>query len=506
MESGGIFGPLDTQSQPLVAAAPAESNRTHRYKTHALEARYQLTKALPMGIAGVFRSWTSILELRALGHIGSKQLAGRSLALLLVNLTGYLLMYGLGGALESLCSQAFTAAHGRKKVGVYVQHSLWLFLAANVPVILLWLNPDTVFRMLSKTDEEVLHYARVYLQFECLYFPCIVVQTCLKRFLLAQGLMKPTLLFELAGLVAMYVGLQLFVWNPNTSLGFVGVPLASTIAYFAILVANILYIVLSPCRSEWGPFTMAGFRRNARLIRVGVPCAISGIASYGFADLATIAVTALGTESLAIQAVLNSSKSALTRTGSYLGMVISNRVGNLLGAREPEKAFLSAKVCILMTFVFTSLVAVAMLIFRRSVASFVTDDEALISDLLPVIPLLVAVVVFDMVSNVLTGVLRGQGRQGIAATIRVLSLYGLAVPLAYALCFPLGLGLYGLWTGLCAGFIAISLAEGWLVFTSDWPGEVTRCMERINGPKQPQPIDSPLQESSSLVQPGRGQH
>ncbi|KAJ1965844.1 hypothetical protein GGI12_000473 [Dipsacomyces acuminosporus] len=467
------------------------SSPEHHYKTSMLEAKYQLSKALPMVVAGVFRSWISILEVQALGHLGKKELAGRSIALLVVNLTGYLTMYAFGGALESLCSQAYTAARGQKKIGVYIQHSLVLFLVANIPIMALWLNPDMVFRLLSKTDPDVLRFARIYLQYECLYFPCIVIQSCLKRFLLAQGLMRPTILFEFAGLLTMYMALQVLVWTPQTSLGFAGVPLAATISYLAVLGTNVLYIILSPCRSEWGPlFTTADFYRNSRLIiTLGIPCAISGIASYGFADLATVAVTTLGTESLAVQAVLNSTKSALTRTGAYLGMVISNRVGNLLGAQMADNAFLSAKVSTLMTLAFTSVIAFGILAFQDKVAAFITNDETVIAGLLPVIPLLVVVMIFDMLSNVLTGVLRGQGRQGIAATIRVVSLYGIAVPLAYFLCFPLRLGLYGLWMGLCAGFIAISAAEGWLVLSSDWQEETEQVTFAMQTFEQIHPLE-----------------
>ncbi|KAJ2781554.1 ethionine resistance protein [Coemansia interrupta] len=463
---------------------------TATHKAWVNEAHYQVSKALPMAIAGTIRSCTSIIELRALGHIGSKPLAGRSLSLLIVNLTGYPFMYGLGGALESLCSQAFTGARGTdKKIGVYVQHSIWLFLLANILVTILWLNPDPVFWLLTKTDPEVLHYARMYLVFECVYFPCIIVQSCLKRFLLAQGLMRPTVWFELIGLAVMYLSLAVLVDGPMFSLGFVGVPTATTLAYAAVLAANAIYIWISPCRKEWGRFTMADFRHNSYLITaLGVPCGVSGIASYGFSDLATIAVTALGAEGLAIQAVLNSIKSSLSRTGSYLGMVISSRVGNLLGANSPERALLSAKVSTMMTLAATAIMSVLMLSFQRSIASFITDDESLISGLVPIMPMLVMVVMFDILSNVFTGVLRGQGRQGIAAVIRVIMLYVIAVPLAYVLCFSLELGLY--------------VAESWLVFSSDWQGEADRCIERVNGSRKiPPPIDSPLDESTPLLRP-----
>ncbi|KAJ2616692.1 ethionine resistance protein [Coemansia sp. RSA 1804] len=368
------------------------------------ETGFQLSKALPMAIAGTIRSWTSVLELRALGHIGYKQLAGRSLALLVVNLTGYPLMYGFGGALESLCSQAFTNKRANKRIGIYIQHAMWIFLGSNIFITLFWLHPDIVFRLLAKTDSEVVQYAKTYLKFEC------------------------------------------------------------------------------------------------------VPCGVSGVASFGFSDLATIAVAALGTQSLAIQAVLNSCKSAISRTGSYLGMVVSNRVGNLIGARKPASAFLSTKVSVAMTSLFCGLLAIVMLLFQHSIASFITKDRSLILSLLPLLPLLVIVVVFDMISNVLTGILRGQGRQGIAAVIRVISLYVIALPLAYVLAFTLDLGLYGMWAGLAFGFVLIAGAEGWLVFISDWNGEVQRSIQRISRPKK-QDIAKPYHdERTALLSSSRSEN
>ncbi|KAJ2546156.1 hypothetical protein GGH95_006917, partial [Coemansia sp. RSA 1836] len=167
-----VAGDGDDGSRGSRAVVDA-TDATAPHRQWMSEARYQLAKALPMVVAGSIRSATSIIELRALGHIGSRPLAGRSLALLVVNLTGYPFMYGLGGALESLCSQAFTGAHGGKRIGAYVQHSIWLFLVANILVAILWLNPDLVFQLLAKPDDSVLHYARTYLIFECVYFPCI---------------------------------------------------------------------------------------------------------------------------------------------------------------------------------------------------------------------------------------------------------------------------------------------------------------------------------------------
>ncbi|KAJ2321776.1 ethionine resistance protein [Coemansia sp. RSA 2702] len=183
-------------------------------------------------------------------------------------------------------------------------------------------------------------------------------------------------------------------------------------------------------------------------------------------------------------------------------MVVSNRVGNLLGARKPAKSMLSAKVSVAMTAAATFTLAILMLSFQHALAAFITKDMSLISRLIPLVPLLVIVVTFDTLSSVLTGILRGQGRQGVAATIRVISLYVVGVPLAYALCFPLGLGLYGLWVGLTVGFVVICAAEGWLVLVSDWHAEVKRSIERVNGVSL-DPTDSPLRESSPLLHPNR---
>ncbi|KAJ2399441.1 ethionine resistance protein [Coemansia sp. RSA 2559] len=180
-------------------------------------------------------------------------------------------------------------------------------------------------------------------------------------------------------------------------------------------------------------------------------------------------------------------------------MVVSNRVGNLIGAQKPERALLSTKVSIAMMSLACGLLATVMLSFHNTIASFITKDRMLIQGLLPLLPFLTIVVVFDMVSNVLTGVLRGQGRQGIAAVIRVISLYVIALPLAYVLAFYFDLGLYGMWIGLALGFVLISGAEFWLVITSDWNGEVQKSTLRINDSKSLRTVDSHHYESAPLL-------
>ncbi|MBZ0112212.1 MAG: hypothetical protein K8J08_07125, partial [Thermoanaerobaculia bacterium] len=55
------------------------------------------------------------------------------------------------------------------------------------------------------------------------------------------------------------------------------------------------------------------------------------------------------------------------------------------------------------------------------------------------------------------GILRGMGQTKPAAVFNLVGYYGLALPLAYWLAFPRGMGLPGIWWGLCLGLATVAV-------------------------------------------------
>lgn len=77
------------------------------------------------------------------------------------------------------------------------------------------------------------------------------------------------------------------------------------------------------------------------------------------------------------------------------------------------------------------------------------------------------------------GILKGMGKQKIAAILRVICIYLIGLPLALWLCFMAGWGILGLWSALLVGMTLSALAELYVLIRVDWDLEVTKCHDRI---------------------------
>ncbi|NVJ03091.1 MATE family efflux transporter, partial [Myxococcus sp. AM009] len=86
-------------------------------------------------------------------------------------------------------------------------------------------------------------------------------------------------------------------------------------------------------------------------------------------------------------------------------------------------------------------------------------------DVLPlVVPLLMVSAVFqvfDGVQGVGAGVLRGAGDTRFTFLANMVGHYAIGLPLTLLLGFKLGLGVVGIWWGLCAGLVTVAVALLW---------------------------------------------
>jgi MATE family multidrug resistance protein len=105
-----------------------------------------------------------------------------------------------------------------------------------------------------------------------------------------------------------------------------------------------------------------------------------------------------------------------------------------------------------------TLTAIAFLIGRKHLPLLYTADPAVIALASSVFPIAAAFQVFDGLQVVGSGVLRGMGKTVPSALFNLLGYYALGLPFAWWLTFELGVGLAGIWWGLCIGLGAVGLA------------------------------------------------
>lgn len=128
-----------------------------------------------------------------------------------------------------------------------------------------------------------------------------------------------------------------------------------------------------------------------------------------------------------------------------------------------------------------SVLAVGLVMQGPTLVSWFTNDVAVATSCAGVLPLLAGLVFFDGVNAVVSGVLRGSGRQLLGAGINALGYFAVGVPLAAFLAFKGGLAvpLHGFWWGVSAGagvqaFVLLFLLSRW-----DWSAQAARVQARM---------------------------
>lgn len=104
-----------------------------------------------------------------------------------------------------------------------------------------------------------------------------------------------------------------------------------------------------------------------------------------------------------------------------------------------------------------SISAALFVALRHEIPALFSPDTFVCSLATSVLPIAAALQLFDGTQVVGGGVLRGMGSTRPAAIFNLVGYYAIALPLAWWLTFPMGLGLQGLWWGLALGLALVAL-------------------------------------------------
>jgi MATE family multidrug resistance protein len=161
-----------------------------------------------------------------------------------------------------------------------------------------------------------------------------------------------------------------------------------------------------------------------------------------------------------------------------VGVAVSTRIGNLIGAGSLTAARTATKTYIL-TFLAIGLIDFAFLTACRNVLpKAFTSDSEVVEIVATVLPLLAAFQFADSTTALVNALLRGLGKQSIGGWCNLFVYYVIAVPLALFLCFTQDLKLVGLWTGCAVGSSYITISESIYLKFYDWDKAVEDARER----------------------------
>ncbi|KAG5087453.1 hypothetical protein AAZX31_01G006800 [Glycine max] len=451
------------------------------------EAKSLWEVAFPTALTGLIFYARSMVSMLFLGHLGDTELAAGSLAIAFANITGYSVLSGLSLGMEPLCSQAFGAK--RPKLLSLTLHRCVIFLLfSSIPISLLWLNMSKIFILLNQ-HTHITQMAQTYLLF---LLPDLLINSFLhpiRVYLRAQNVTHPVTLASLAGTL-LHVAFNLAL----VERGLGGVAAAAAASSFSILCLLVLYLWISGVHlATWTAPSRECLTCWEPLIRLAAPSCVSVCLEWWWYEIMILLCGLLvdPTASVAAMGILIQTTSLIYVFPSSLGLAVSTRVGNELGANRGRRARMSAVVAVFFAAVMGFSAVVFATAMRRRWGRMFTGDEGILRLTGAALPILGLCELGNCPQTVGCGVVRGTARPNVAANVNLGAFYLVGMPVAVGLAFWLEVGFCGLWLGLLSAQVCCAGLMLYMIGTTDWEYQACRAQlltaldEGSDGHKQP---------------------
>ncbi|KAJ2750487.1 ethionine resistance protein [Coemansia pectinata] len=444
------------------------------------EAVWLLRSSFPIVLSTMSQLFLMLPILAAVGKLGTVALASMNLVSIYAGLGGIAPLSGMAMVLDSLCSQAFTAAKDRRLLGVYLQRVLVCIALILVVMYPLWWNSALIYEYLGVPAD----VASVTGRLLRLYFfgiAAILIYECLKSYLFAQGVRRFAVVAQLVCLPIGWFCTWLLISNEATSMGILGVPCVIIIVGVGFNIVALWYMRrIESCRQCWGGWSRAAFSDLRPVLKLGL--AGSAITFFESVSLHMIDVGSLflSAEFMAAQAILSVLMTSTWVIGTGFAIAACNRVGNLLGSRQPNRTHLAVNTALMLAVGVFLVLGTAVFCCRNVLPGVFTQDPVVAEILRTHIAWSAGAGAIQGVNMTFNGILRGQGRQALVAHIRIASFVGVGIPLAVVVVAVLKWKLAGLWLAYVASLIATLCAQFYFVAATNWEREIERCQTRIS--------------------------
>jgi len=416
--------------------------------------------AVPVVGTQVLAMTMGVVDTIMLGSVGPHALAAAGLGATCIWGT-LILADGLVRGIDPIVAQAHGARDG-ERAALALQRGVVIAVCVSFPLAVLWLFTED-FLIATGQDAELAVLAQAYVAVQIPSIVCHTVYMALRGYLQGRGIMNPALwVMVFANAVHIFGNWVLIFGHLGApALGVVGAGIATSLTR-ALALAALVWMTLGLRLHEgaWRPWSRealspAGLRR---VFALGLPVGLQvGFEVWAF-QIATLMAGRLGVNELAgHQIVLNmASLTFMVPLGIAIGA--STRVGNLIGAGLSEQVQRAAWVAFGLGAGAMALFGAVMIGLRDQLPRLYTGDPQVIAVCAFLLPIAAAFQVFDGTQVVGCGILRGMGRTRAPALVTLVGYYAIALPFAWWLGLERGLGLAGIWWGLCLGLVVVASA------------------------------------------------
>ncbi|KXT17876.1 hypothetical protein AC579_5928 [Pseudocercospora musae] len=435
-----------------------------------------LKASIPVILAYTLQNSLQTISVLIVGRLSPESLAVAAFSYMFAMASAWLI--GMGGttAIDTLASASFTGSKNKHDLGIILQRALFVLTLFYIPVAALWLCSEPVFRLLGQED----YIARDSSKFLSTLIPGglgYIYFECMKKYLQAQGIMRPGTYVLLIS-SPLNAGLNyLFIYTFD--LGLFGAPIATGISYWLSFILLLLYTRFVAGHECWGGFDRRCLKNIGSFARIAALGVVHVGTEWWAFEIVAIVAGQLGTIPLAAQSVIMTADQVMNTIPFGVGVATSSRIGNLLGARNATGAALSANTAAWLSMLLGALVLAILLVTKENFARLFNDDDEVVKLTAKVLPYVALFQIADGLNGSCGGALRGMGRQHVGAAVNIVSYYCGALPLGIYLALH-GWGLSGLWVGQCVALYLVGILEWAIVAVSNWNKQVENALERLD--------------------------
>ncbi|KAK3152774.1 hypothetical protein QOZ80_2BG0163370 [Eleusine coracana subsp. coracana] len=445
------------------------------------EVKKQLRLATPLAVGCLLQKIILTISLMFIGRFGELALASASLATSFATVTGFSVLRGMAFSLDTLCGQAF-GAEQHHLLGVYKQRAMLALTLVSIPVSVIWAYTGEILVLLFRQDPEIAAGAGNYIRFMIPALFLYGLLECHARFLQTQNVVVPVMLNCAATAVVHVAACWLLVFK--LGMGANGAALGNAVSHLFNLCFLALYVRLSPaCKATWTGFSRDAIDDEFRCSSAQYIYTSMGAASSGGHS-----------SSWCCSPVFSLTRSSRPRFNIYafaymiplgLSYAASIRVSNELGAGRPQAARLATRVVILLAISLGVSEGLVMVLVRNVLGYVYSNEREVALYTAKMMPILAASTLFDSIQSVLSGVVRGCGRQKGGAIINLAAYYFAGIPAASVFAFVCHLRGMGLWFGILCGLVVQVMLLLSITLFTNWNEEALKANDRVSSSSQP---------------------
>ncbi|KAK4399996.1 protein DETOXIFICATION 14 [Sesamum angolense] len=435
--------------------------------------------AAPMVAVTLSEYMLQVISVMVVGHLGQLSLSATAFAISLSQVTGWSLLVGLAGGLETLNGQAY-GAQQYEKLGTQTYTAIFSLNIVCIPLSILWIYMGNLLRLVGQ-DPGISHEAGKFLMW---LLPSLFGYATLQpliRYYQMQSLILPMLVSSSISICFHIIACWLLVFK--SGLDSLGAAVSMGLSMWLNVIILILYMKYSStCKKTRAAISMKIFQGMREFFRFAVPSTVMICLEWWSFELLILLAgllpnPKLETSVLSVYVLIIIVYSSIMSNADFATSSI--RISNELGAGQPHGARVSVIATMLLTATNAIIISTSLFASRKVFGHIFSNDKEVVDCFSNMAPFVCLSLIIDSIQGSLSGVVRGCGQQHVGAYVNIAAFYLFGIPIAVTLSFWLDFRGKGLWIGILSGAALQAVMLSVITSCTNWKKEAAKARRRL---------------------------